>query len=211
MKIAAINGSPRAVECTSLKLIAQMEKLLNERVETHQAWTLIKPEASPDEVSALLNTDVLLIAFPLYVDSLPAPLIELLVRLEAAAQCSQNKPTVYAICNCGFFDSHQTKTALEIVDHFAKRTGLPWGYGLGIGGGPVLSMFGEDWSKGPSVKVYKALLNMAAVIKTRGSGQNVFVAPKLPRFLYTIAGNINFRSRANKNGVEDIRLQPYLK
>jgi len=34
------------------------------------------------------------------------------------------------------------------LEHFVCRTGLPWGYGIGIGAGSMLYNAGENWEKG---------------------------------------------------------------
>ncbi len=209
MKITAINGSPNIKDSLSGRIIGQIEKLLGVKTEARHAIKLINSTAKEDAF-ALLDADVLLIVFPLYVDSFPMPLIEVLTRLKEAAKGAASKPRVYAIVNCGLYEQEQTALVLNMARHFAEESGLPWGYGLGIGHGGMLSSFGDDWSKGPASVVYKALSEMAGAIHGGSSGPDVFAAPAFPRFLYNLAANWGFRSMAKKNGVlKTIRARPY--
>ena len=174
MKIAAINGSPKMADSTSACLIGQMEKLIGEQIETYHASRLVKGETPPETLAGILDADILLIVFPLYVDSLPAPLIELLSRLERAGHHDTANPLVFTIANCGFFEKAQNTLALEMIEHFANRAGLPWGYGIGIGGGGMLSAMGKNWEKGIASGIYRAMYDMAVAMRENKSGKNVF-------------------------------------
>ncbi len=96
MRITAINGSPNTKDSTSGRIIELMEKLLGVKAEARQAIIMIKEKAAED-AAALINSDILLIVFPLYVDSLPMPLIEALSLMKEAAKGSAARPRVYTI------------------------------------------------------------------------------------------------------------------
>jgi len=210
MKISVINGSPKMSAGISGLLINQMERHLNVSFDVYHAIQTVKEkESATDELLELLDCEALLIIFPLYVDSLPAPLINVLGRIEKISSEVSVKPQVYAIVNCGFFDAKQNAAALEMIKSFSIRAKLPWGYGIGIGGGGMLSSMGDNWSKGPVSGIHKALNDMAAAINAKKSKQNIFVKPKFPRFLYMIAADLGMRRLAKKNGVKNIRAKPY--
>ena len=208
MKTAIINGSPKAAAGVSTRIIEQMKKLLGERTETYHAAQLVHTETPQEATAGMMEADILLIVFPLYVDSLPSPLIELLTRLESAACHGTAIPSVYAIANAGF-ESTQTTPALEMIEHFACRAKLPWGYGAGIGLGGMLYSVGDNWEKGLASGIHNVLRDMAAAIKEKRSGRNVFVEPKFPRFLYRAAANFNFWLRARRNGAGNLWARPY--
>jgi len=208
MKIAAINGSPKTAGISAL-IIKQMEKLLDERIKTYHAMRLVRAETPQEAIAGMLDADILLIVYPLYVDSLPSPLIELLTRLESAARRGAAAPQVFAIVNAAF-ESAQTTLALEMIEHFTYRAGLPWGYGVGIGAGSMLYNAGENWGKGLASDIHYALSDMAAAIKEKRRGQNIYVAPKFPRFLYRAVANIGFWLGAKRNGVSNLRARPYI-
>ena len=210
MRVAAINGSPKPKDSTSAQIIKQIEGLLGEPVETYHAAKLIQSETPIETIKDILSSDVLLIVFPLYVDSLPAPLIELLTRLEMASRDNATTPWVFAVTNSGFFEAEQNTLALSMIEHFSSHTGLRWGYGIGIGGGGMLAGMGEDWSKGPVYGIYNALSDMAVAMRDKVSRQNVFVTPNIPRFVYKFAADFGMRRTAKRNGVKNIRARPYM-
>jgi len=209
MKIKIINGSPKTKKGISSRIIEQMEKLLEGQIETYRVMRLVHAETPQETIADVLAADILLIVFPLYVDSLPAPLIELLTRLESATCHSEAKPKVYAIVSAAF-ESSQTFTALEMIEHFACRAGLPWGYGVGIGTSSLLYNAGGNWEKGMASGTYNVLCDMSANIKEKRNGQNIYTAPKFPRFLYKAFGNFGFWRGAKRNGVSNIWARPYI-
>lgn len=208
MKITAINGSPKTIGISAL-IIKQMEKLLDEQIEKHHAIQLVHAETPKETIAEMLEADILLFVFPLFVDSLPSPLIELLTRLESAAYLGASIPRVFAIVN-GAFDSTQTSLALEMIKHFTCCVGLPWGYGVGIGAGSMLYNADDNWEKGLASGIHRALSNLATAIKEKKSGPNIYIAPNFPRFLYKAIGNFNFCFEAKRNGVSNLRVRPYM-
>ena len=210
MKTVAINGSPKLKDSLSGRIIEQMGKILGEHIEIHHAAQLVRDGTASESLRNLLNADTLLIVFSLYVDSLPAPLIEFLTRLEGTADGAAPL-RVFAIVNCSFFEPRQTEPALEIIKHFADCTGFEWGYGLGIGGGPMLTSFGDNWDNGPVSGIHNALRDMSLAIRESRSGQNVFISAKFPRFLYRTMANMSWRRLARKNGIKtaSLRARPY--
>ena len=210
MRISIINGSPKMSAGISGLITKQIERHLNVSVDVYHAIRLAKQEESHTDVfEKVLDCEALLIIFPLYVDSLPAPLIKVLNRLENISSDVSVKPQVYSIVNCGFFDANQNLLALEMIKSFSIRSEMTWGYGIGIGGGGMLSSMGDNWSKGPVSGIHKALCDMADAINTKESKPNIFVKPKFPRFLYLIAADLGMRRAAKKNGVKNIRARPY--
>lgn len=211
IRIAAINGSPKPAESLSGKLIEKLEGFLGAKIDTYHAAKLIRKEDAAGEIAGILKADVLLIVFPLYVDSLPAPLIRLLTLIEQAAKASEVPlPMVYAVCNCGFYEAGHNALALRMVRAFARRAGLRYGYGLGIGCGGVLA----HMEKGPAKNVYAALyaLGSSACGRSPKEGEDVLLAPKIPRFLYRLGGNFGWRQLAKKNGVwKRMKMRPHNK
>ena len=211
-QIAVINGSPKAEGSVSGLLINQIEEILGTQTIVYQAKKLIQQEGVSDTLSDILKNETLLIVFPLYVDSLPAPLIKLLTMIEhEAVTANENLPIVYAICNCGFYEAEHTRLALNMVENFAIRTGLSWGYGIGIGGGGMILSQSENMAKGPVADVYTALQELGLIIKEGNSKrENVFVMPKIPRFLYKLGGNMGWYQMAIKYGtLRSVKARPH--
>ncbi|MCL1914452.1 MAG: NAD(P)H-dependent oxidoreductase [Eubacteriaceae bacterium] len=197
-KIAAINGSPKPSGSATSKFIELLSGLTQSEIATYQALKGL----SQEDIEQILESDCLVIAFPMYVDALPAPLIKALESIELAeAKTTGSRPIVYAISNCGFFEASQNSTVLEMVENFAIAAGLPWGYGLGIGCGAVAAS--QLAPKGPAAYVYKAIKSMAAAISLNATQrENVFESARIPRVAYKIIGNLSFRLDARKSGAQ---------
>jgi len=99
-----------------------------------------KPERWSTLEAQFLAADVIILCFPLYVDSLPAETTLALERLALArqAQPSRQPQRFLVVCNCGFFEASQNDVALAICRQFAKEAGLNWSGGLAIGAGGAL-------------------------------------------------------------------------
>ena len=185
MRIVAINGSPKTGEGVSAMLIDHIERTIQTEVTVFHAGKMSKQEDLTQELNTIRDANRLLIVFPLYVDSLPAPLIEMFCRIEKSGIFgSESSPKVYALCNCGFYEAEHTSLALQMVERFACRVGLDWGYGLGIGSGGMLPQQAENMARGPLAKVNTALSEFCDDIAASStSKQNVLVTPTFPRFL----------------------------
>jgi hypothetical protein len=84
--------------------------------------------------------DLVVLAFPLYIDALPC-LVTL--ALEAIAEHRQLRPStnrsrLAVLVNNGFPEARQNVTALAICEAFAARSGLVWAGGLAMGAGEAL-------------------------------------------------------------------------
>ena len=199
--IAAIQGSPKAKDSASRMFIGQMEHILGVDIPVYQAVELLREDDARPALARMLEADALLIAFPLYIDSMPAPLIKLLTYLERAAKDAGSAlPRVYAIVNCGFYEAVHNCLALEMVENFCARAGLPWGYGVGIGCGNVIAQFLQAQQQNSAAAAYAALCELGAAMRGLGGGQNVLVGPGFSRALYQREGQKGWRLLAKQSG-----------
>ena len=153
----------------------------------------------------------MLIAFPLYVDSLPMPLIKTLEAIEKESKNLESLPKVYGISQCGFYVASQNYTALKIVENFCERLNLRWQYGIGIGAGVLLNHT-KDIKHGPTKPIYDGICFLCKDINKNldEKRENVYISPSLPRFLYKLGGNMMWRKQAKINKVADkINLAPF--
>ena len=206
--IIAINGSPKAIDSVSGMVINQIEGIIKTPITTYQAVKLIRQQEGLSETLLnILKADTLLFVFPLYVDSLPAPLIKIMTLIEQANTVRRERPPkVYAVCNCGFLEAGHTRLALDIMKNFCMRAGLVWGYGIGTGSGGFILTQSKNMSKGkgPAATIYSALCGLGKSIQTgyveneNIEKQNVFVTVKMPRLLYSFVCNLGWRLMAKK-------------
>jgi len=211
--IVAISGTPKVKDSATAALIAHIEKVMGTPVTTHQATRLIRAKDPSSAIVDIVAADVVLFAFPLYVDSLPAPLIKVMTMLEASVASSgaDHRPRVYAVCNCGFYESSHNELALDIVANFCDRTDWAWRYGIGIGSGGFISTAGGSSPKGPAANVFAALDAMVQAIQADdGPRPNAFVTPKMPRLLYRLGADWGWRTLAKKyHASKLLKARPY--
>ena len=92
-------------------------------------------------VAAVDEADLIVLAFPLYIDALPALLTRALEAIgeRRAGQPAPRSQRLAAIVNCGFPEAHQTLPAVAICARFAAAAGMGWAGFLAVGGGKALS------------------------------------------------------------------------
>ncbi len=210
MTITAINGSPKGPVSNSLEVISILKSML----PADTVWRTVSSikevrggeKDRPDD-TALVSTDVMVIAFPLYVDGLPASLMEYLERYAAArAALPQDMPKqrVFAVANCGFYEGEQNRVALEIVAHFCAATGLDWCGGVGIGTGEMIlgikNVPPEAGIRKPVIGAIRAVAEAIAAEEGR-LAEPVFTQHGFPWLLYKLAGEAGWRSKVKKNGL----------
>lgn len=212
--IVALIGSPKLKKSSSSAIAFRISDILHKYITQYRAIDIINSPNKDDIENDIIQAEVLLIIFPLYVDSLPGSLLETMVDLEKALlNSTKNLPKVYAICNCGFYDGEQTATALDIIKNYCHKTGLAWQYGIGIGCG---GMIGQESSNieapGPLGNVSKALSELCKDISKGYTGKkdNVFVKASIPRFIYHLGGNLGWNKLSKKNNAKKlIKAKPH--
>lgn len=213
-------GSPRTKKSTSASLGGYLFEQLNARgveTQTIQIYTsLNSPERMRAMFQAIDNADLVVLAFPLYVDSLPAPVIAALEKI-AANRNGQGSPIRFAaISNCGFPEAHHNQTALAICSEFARQNGLTWLGGLALGGGEGL-VHGVPLNEmdGRAIPLKKAL-DLAAEALVQGkpipqSSQEFLGKPVIPNWMYKLFGGYGWKQQAKQYGAQkELKRQPYL-
>lgn len=84
-------------------------------------------------------SDLVILSFPLYVDSLPTQMIKFLEQVDAQGRKLEGmKQRLTAVCQSGFPESHQNDCALGMCRIFALESGFEWAGGLAVGGGSAI-------------------------------------------------------------------------
>jgi multimeric flavodoxin WrbA len=220
-QVLLLVGSPRRAKSTSQALGGYMLERLGERavqgrtIYTHSA--LASVQDTQQMLEAVDGADLVTLAFPLYVDSLPAKVIETLERIAAHRQRGgglRTKPFA-AIVNCGFPEALHNETALAICATFATEAGFSWAGGLSIGGGEGL-VHGEPLGEGGgrTARLRKAL-EMTAEALAQGrpiptAAQELIKKPFVPPWLYRTMGGHGWKKQAEEYGAKDmLRQRPY--
>lgn len=151
MNILMLVGSPKpkgsVSEILGSCLVRKLEQLGHKNISVNTAKT-IRTEPGLQELKETYSySDLLVIAYPLYIDTLPYPLISALEHLSELKTTNPKK--VLAICNCGFPESSQCSISLSNIELFTKQTGNIWlgGFALGAGGAIAGMTRGENLKK----------------------------------------------------------------
>lgn len=168
-------------------------------------------------MEAVDAADLVTLAFPLYVDCLPAPVMEAMERITAHRQERQplRHALFTAIANCGFPEAHHCFTALAICEMFCRHARLAWAGGLALGGGQMLNGVPLVKGGGQTVRIRQSLDLAAAAL---ASGRTIPVAahelmarPVIPHRVYRLLGALGWIRAAKDNGaLRMLRRQPYL-
>ncbi len=164
---------------------------------------------------SLDEADLVVVSFPLYVDQLPAPLVQV---LELIAERRKGGPGVspvagptvqkiMAIVQCGFPENSHNRPAVEIMRLFARESGFQWAGALTMGMGGAVGRKPLDKAAGMVRNVVKAL-DVAAASLARGEdvpgeAEALMAKPLMPRWFYVFMANLGWRKHLRKHGMKD--------
>ena len=201
MKICIINGSPKPGKSTSELLIGYLMPFIkgNEVI----TYNVCEMDFSKTQFSQIQSSEVLIFAFPLYIDSINSLLLRFLIELQKREFRNKNI-NVYCIINNGFYEGRQNQVAANIMKNWCKATGLIYGQTLGVGAGEMLPFLKDiPLGHGPNRNIGIALQKLGQNILSLNQGEDLFVSPNWPRFLWKIQASLCFwYPRAKKNGLK---------
>ncbi|MEW6404380.1 MAG: NAD(P)H-dependent oxidoreductase, partial [Chloroflexota bacterium] len=213
-------GSPRTKKSTSSSLGSYlMEQLAGHSVQTEsiQIYTSLNSHERMQSMLASIDaSDLVLLAFPLYVDSLPAPVMAALERVAKHRAGGRQAPQRFAaIANCGFPEAGHNSTALAVCQTFARQAGFIWAGSLALGGGEGL-VHGTplDQLDGRAIPLKKSL-DLAADALAAGNeipqaAVDIMAKPVISPWMYLLMGAYGWRQQAKKYGMErKLKQQPY--
>ncbi|MBS4535313.1 NAD(P)H-dependent oxidoreductase [Clostridium sp. D2Q-14] len=209
-KVILLIGSPRGVYSTSSVLGNYILKKLEEqnfKTEVLHIHSQLKSQSKREQLlDKIENVDLILLAFPLYVDTLPAPVIRTfeLIAENISEKQQERTQKLIAIVNCGFPEASHNRYALATCEQFALETGMQWIGGLSLGMGGAISGKSLDKLGGMVTNVKKSLdLVSESIIKDEKISEKAIeymAKPLLPsKWLYTFMGSISWRIQALKN------------
>jgi len=205
MKALLMVGSPRQKGASRKLGNALLENLADCGLDT-QAINLVHGlgESWAELEAAVASADLLILSFPLYADTLPAPTTAALVRLLPNLKGKQ----LAVIINCGFPEGYHNNTALKVCQQFAREAECKWMGALTLG------MGGFSFGKGVARPVGKGM-KLAAQALSQGMpipDKAAKLASRLPmpKWMYLFVLNRTFKRIVGKHGKAPIDAQPYL-
>jgi hypothetical protein len=221
-KIILLIGSPKPANSTSESLgkylIAQLPEVYDSK--TFYLWKAIR---SNKEVMNLLDevgsAELLVWSLPLYVDSLPYPVIKMMeLMIDNGKKTGYQGKKMLAVINSGFPEAHQSNYALEMCREFANMAGFEWIGGLARGGGMSVNGIPLEDCPRRMVGNIKEALKLTASAITKGNrvpdkAISLMAEPPMPQVVQRIPvitwfGNWMWKNMAKK-GV-NLRDQPYM-
>lgn len=226
MKALLLVGSPRGKAGASCALGGYLARRLGaggvEVEETSVAEVLRSTEDQHRLHRAIDAAGLVVVSFPLYVDQLPAPLIQLLElvaerRKGGFAASPWPGPLLQklaVIVQCGFPETVQTRPAVDIMRHFAKGAGFEWAGALAMGMGGAVGRKPLEKAGGMVRNVVRALDLAAISLAAGGAVPDEAIAlmakPLTPRWFYNLIANWGFRHTLSKHGARGRTYdQPY--
>lgn len=219
MNALILVGSPKGRTSASWMLGSRLAEGLQDHGVTVQYGMVHHELRSGEGAGKLLDlvdsSDLVVLAFPLYVDSLPAPLTRLLelVAERRGRTAAAGSPRLAVIVQCGFPEAHQCDTAIGICRRFAGSAGMRWAGALAMGMGGSLE---GDFKRMPGggKKILDALGKAAEALARGGDipddAKALFARPLMPRRFYTMIGNLGWRLKMRKNKAQrPIGYRPY--
>ena len=223
-KALLLNGSPKPGASTSESLLTYLGEELEQLGVNTQALKLTKAVRSEEHTAELLaavdGSDLVVLAFPLYWDSLPGHVVracELIARHRAAPRAGaapdgSARPAFAAIVQGGFPEVEQNAVALDICRHFARAADLEWAGGLALGGGGMIDGAPLRTLGGRVKTAMQALDQTAAAF---AAGRPVpdeavrLMAKNPPAIVIRFGANSHFRSQHKKKGKAPLDARPF--
>lgn len=204
-------GSPKANHSTSESLgnyvVDQLEAIGKtvERKSAHKAMR--SANLTQKFLDAYDNADLIIVSYPLYVDTLPYLLTK---TFEVIADHRRENPApktqrIICIGNCGFPEATHVALSLDICRAFADEVGLVWYGGLALGmGGAINGTPIAELSMSPKHlwggldEVTNSILADAPVPE---SAMTAVAKPVIPKRVYLALGTIGWNMSAYQAGV----------
>jgi hypothetical protein len=221
-KALLLVGSPKGEKSNSASIGNYLLSKLEEMgmiTETGFIYRMVNREEKIKELFQMIDTaDLIILSFPLYVDSLPAPVIKAmeLIKKERDKLEQKKSQNFIAICNNGFPEASQNLTALQICRIFSKDCGFVWKGGIAIGGGAAIN--GVPLTERGSM-VSHIINGFDIATNALKDGKEIpqdaldltskeFIPPSL----YRTIGNLGWKRQARKYGVrKKLKDKPYYK
>lgn len=205
LKIALVNGSPKAANSNSEHIIEEIKYELDDiQIEEFRMDSKIA-----EHLDRIVKCNVLVLVLPLYIDGIPSHFLNCMMQMERYFWKEQAGMTVYAVVQGGFFEGIQTKTALEMLENWCARCNLKWGQSVGVGGGGMLASLDQKHNYFMQ-NIEEAVGELCDNIRETQNGPSLYAEPNLPRSAYKLGAERQWRKELKANGLkkDDIDRKP---
>jgi NAD(P)H-dependent FMN reductase len=219
MRLTVLNGSPRVRKSNTRILVEKfLEGFEGTAGNTQETGYLAVENDQPRLVEMFRDAETVLLAFPLYVDSLPAVVKKFIERLEPLCGRDGN-PALGFIVQSGFPEAHHSRFVQRYLEKLCRRLGCRC-LGVVVRGGVEGIRVRPRWMTG---KLFRLFRDLGAEFGRSGEFDPDIVKKiagpeKLSagtRLLFRVLGalgvtNIGWNSQLKKNGAFERRYaRPY--
>lgn len=193
-KIMILNGSPRAPKSNSKKYSEIFMKYSRMQCDYFNITKTnhLKLIAEMEKYSDVI------IAFPLYADSLPVGLLNFLKNLEN--NLPAQRPVISILINCGFLEYEQNCVAVSMIRYFCRRNNFPIGSTLMLGSGEAILDTPFRYIAERAIKRLSESVN-------KGNYKDITATMPLPKWLFKMAARSYWIRYGKKFGVSEKEMQ----
>ncbi len=214
--VLIVNGSPRGKKGNSESLSDYLQKKLNERSCQVNSVLLRKEMSSPDELlSRIKNTDVLVLSFPVYENSVPGLVLEFFEWLtENRELLATGNRKLLVISNSGFPEPEAHESAIAHCKAFTCEAGFAWLGGIPVAPGTLID--GKKLEEtGGTYRSIRSILDLTAEMICRGEAvpEERIKSVSRPLFspiIYRLAGRFLQNGAIKKMGRQKYFARPLI-
>lgn len=182
-----ISGSPKPKGSNSLYFL----KNISSNLEESKIYEL-KKNKYEEILKSISKSDVIVFAFPLYVDSLTSITLSFLDYIIDEKINLENK-LIYVVINCGFREGEQNITGISVMKRWCEKVGAIYSGSIMIGAGEIV---GKQKYKFISRKALKQLKDFTNYIKLKEKSTNIITTMDLiNNKLYCYMANLSWNKK----------------
>lgn len=209
LRAVALIGSPRGAGSTSAALADALTAELARQGAACERRFLLRALGDEERWTGLCEllagADLIVLAAPLYVDSLPGSVTRALERLSAERPWNGRRPGLALVVNCGFPEVIHNQTAIAIARLFAIESGLEWRGALALGGGEAIGGRALERLGRRAMHLRRALTLAAGALAAGESipseAVRLMARPLVPPWIYRVVSGVSMRRHARRFGV----------
>ena len=196
-----INGSPKPNCSNSMYFL----KIISSYLNKYKLFE-IKHDDYEEILNNIYKSDVIVIAFPLYVDSPPSIILEFLDYIVDKGIELKDK-YIYLVINCGFREGKHNITAVNIIKRWCKKVKAIYCSSILIGSGEIV---GKEKYKFISKKALKEINRFASVVEYKMlDDDKITTMDLINNQIYCFIANLFWNRKAKINGLTctDLRVK----
>ena len=195
-----INGSQKNHKSNSRYFLDYISKYLDD-------YTIynLKYDDFNNIIDSIINTDTIIIAFPLYVDSPNSLTLKLLDYIYDTNIDLSNKK-LYVIINCGFREGIHNITALNIIKNWTSKVNICYSGSILIGAGEIVGK--EKYSYITSIATNKLKKFSKCIKKNKNIKDIITTIDLLTNRLYCMFANSSWTKKGKINNLtkDDLKI-----